>query len=78
MNENLKEITKNTLEKLRQKNLPTTPENYFLEFKEQAKIPTVIAFGKGNLLSFPHIKFIFPQWKPSYAHICFYYNMCNF
>ena len=38
MNENLKEITKNTLEKLRQKNLPTTPENYFLEFKEQAKI----------------------------------------
>ena len=32
----IKELTKNTLFQLKEENLPTTPENYFLEFKNQA------------------------------------------
>lgn len=36
--QNLKEITKNTLSSLKDKQLPTTPENYFVEFKNQAKL----------------------------------------
>ncbi|QKF58759.1 GGDEF domain-containing protein [Aliarcobacter lanthieri] len=35
---NIKEITKNTLSSLKDKKLPTTPENYFLEFVAQAKV----------------------------------------
>lgn len=35
---NIKEITKNTLEALREKKLQVTPENYFLEFKNQSKL----------------------------------------
>ncbi len=34
---NIKELTKNTLFKLKEENLPTTPENYFIEFKNQAQ-----------------------------------------
>lgn len=33
---NIKEITKNTLQELNKKSLATTPENYFVEFKNQA------------------------------------------
>lgn len=36
--ENIKEITKNTLSELKNQNLETTPENYFIEFKRQADI----------------------------------------
>ncbi|MCG3715714.1 hypothetical protein L5F64_09015, partial [Aliarcobacter butzleri] len=36
--ENIKEITKNTLSELKNQNLETTPENYFIEFKKQADI----------------------------------------
>ena len=32
----IKELTKSTLFQLKEENLPTTPENYFLEFKNQA------------------------------------------
>ncbi|RBQ29593.1 GGDEF domain-containing protein [Aliarcobacter vitoriensis] len=34
----IKEITKNTLSSLKDKRLPATPENYFLEFVAQAKL----------------------------------------
>jgi diguanylate cyclase len=34
----IKELTKNTLFKLKEENLPTTPENYFIEFKNQAQL----------------------------------------
>ncbi|WP_368029604.1 GGDEF domain-containing protein [Arcobacter sp. s6] len=33
----IKELTKNTLFQLKEENLPTTPENYFIEFKNQAQ-----------------------------------------
>ncbi|MFY4820455.1 GGDEF domain-containing protein, partial [Aliarcobacter butzleri] len=36
--ENIKEITKNTLSELKNQDLETTPENYFIEFKKQADI----------------------------------------
>ena len=34
---NIKDITKNTLASLSKNNIATTPENYFIEFNEQAK-----------------------------------------
>jgi diguanylate cyclase len=34
----IKELTKNTLFQLKEGNLPTTPENYFIEFKNQAQL----------------------------------------
>ena len=34
---NIKDITKNTLANLAKNSLATTPENYYIEFKEQAK-----------------------------------------
>ena len=37
----IKELTKNTLFQLKEENLPTTPENYFIEFKNQAQISDV-------------------------------------
>jgi len=36
--ENIKKLTKLTLTELKGKNLPSTPENYFIEFKKQAKV----------------------------------------
>ncbi len=35
---NIKEITKNTLQELNKKSLLTTPENYFVEFRNQANL----------------------------------------
>lgn len=35
---NIKELTKNTLSQLKNHNLPTLPENYFIEFKKQAQL----------------------------------------
>ncbi len=37
----IKELTKSTLFQLKEENLPTTPENYFLEFKNQAQLLNV-------------------------------------
>ena len=37
----IKELTKSTLFQLKEENLPTTPENYFLEFKNQALLLNV-------------------------------------
>ena len=34
----IKELTKNTLFQLKEENLPTTPKNYFIEFKNQAQL----------------------------------------
>ena len=36
--EKIKELTKNTLFKLKEANLLTTPENYFVEFRNQAQL----------------------------------------
>ena len=33
---NIKDITKNTLANLSKNGIPTTPENYFIQFKEEA------------------------------------------
>lgn len=37
----IKELTKNTLFQLKEENLPTTPENYFIEFKNQAQLADI-------------------------------------
>ena len=48
---NIKELTKNTLFQLKNENIQTTPENYFVEFKKQsyalnAKIEEIELFEK--------------------------------
>ena len=37
----IKELTKSTLFQLKEENLPTTPENYFIEFKNQAQLADI-------------------------------------